>query len=390
MNWGNNVIGHKYAVIVLVVSLAGCASGRFGPPPDTKAPDGPHTLKKLSVAERQQVLQRAHVWQSIDTGSLNLIAGPALPPALRITPQTTCTFVFPDKPLGGMTPKFLCELKKDDVVKVKYGEKNGEVYAEVAASRLLWALGFRADVMSPARVTCHGCPPDPFAVSAADWRRGSSAEGATRVFEPTAIERRLAGSPVEVPGYEGWAWPELDQIRERGGASRAQIDAFKLLAVFIQHSDSKPDQQEIICAEGQRRRGAGGNETCGSAWLVIKDLGGSFGKATRFNTSKMKLEDWDSVGIWKDARQCIGDLPRSLTGSLEDPKISEAGRRFLSRRLSQLRDRQIRDLFTVSNVEQRGETITAADGSKRKVTVDDWVRVFKRKRAEIAAARCQG
>lgn len=175
-----------------------------------------------------------------------------------------------------------------------------------------------------------------------------------------------------------------------GGATRAQIDALKLLAVFIQHSDSKPDQQEIVCAEGGRRKRADGSETCGQAWLVIKDLGATFGKATRLNNSKMILADWDSVGIWKDARQCIGNLPRSLTGSLEDPTISEAGRRFLARRLMRLRDRQIRDLFTVSNVERRGETIAAAGGSRRKVTVDDWVRVFKKKRAEIAAARCKG
>jgi hypothetical protein len=57
--------------------------------------------------------------------------------------------VFPDKPLTGMTPKFKCDLGKGDEVKVKCGEKNGEVYAEVAASRLLWALGFQADVMCP-------------------------------------------------------------------------------------------------------------------------------------------------------------------------------------------------------------------------------------------------
>ena len=65
---------------------------------------------------------------------------------------------------------------------------------------------------------------------------------------------------------------------------------------------------------------------------MIKDLGGSFGKATKLNSSKMKLEDWDGAGIWKDAKQCIGDMPRSFTGSLEDPKISEAGRRFLAQR----------------------------------------------------------
>jgi hypothetical protein len=42
----------------------------------------------------------------------------------------------------------------------------------------------------------------------------------------------------------------------------------------------------------------------------------------------------------------------------------------------------------VSNVVKRGEEIDDASGKKRKVTVDDWVRVFIRKRTEIAAARC--
>ena len=376
------------AISLVALTLSGCASGRYGPSPDTEAPKGPHTLKKLSVAERQQVMERAHVWRPLNTSSLDLIKGPVLPAAQRIPARVTCAFVFPDKPLGGTTPKFQCDLGKDDVVKVKYGEKNGEVYAEVAASRLLWALGFQADVMYPARVTCRNCPADPFAASAANWQRGSPTDVSTREFDPAVVERE-SGSAVEVPGYEGWAWPELDKISPRGtGATRAELDALKLLAVFIQHSDSKPGQQEIVCQEGRKQKDAKGNETCAEAWLVIKDLGGSFGKATRLNSSKMKLEDWDGAGIWKDAKQCVGDMPRSFTGSLEDPKISEAGRRFLAQRLAQLSDRQVRDLFTVSNVVKRGETITAADGSKRPVTVDDWVRVFKRKRSEIAAARC--
>ncbi len=384
------MIRHSLSVTVLVLLfLGGCASGRLGPAADTKVPDGPRTLKKLSVEERQRVLQRAHVWQAINTSSLNLMKGPTLPAALRVGGQAACTFVFPDKPLTGNTPKFLCEQKKDDVVKVKYDLKNGEVYAEVAGSRLLWALGFKADVIYPTRVTCRNCPADPFATSGADWRPGSPTNVSTRVFDPAVIEREFAGKPIEVPGYEGWAWPELDQISERGGgASRAQIDALKLLAVFIQHSDSKPDQQEIVCADGRRRTDVKGNETCASAWLVIKDLGATFGKATRLNTSKMTLADWDSAGTWKDSQQCVGDLPRSFTGTLDNPRISEAGRRFLAGRLTRLRDRQIRDLFTVSNVERRGETITGVDGRKRPVTVDDWVRVFKRKRSEIVAARC--
>jgi hypothetical protein len=383
-------------LVLLATLTAGCASGRMGPPPDTKAPDGPHTLKRLSVDERQQVMERARVWRSIDTSRVDLIRGPVLPASQRIPAQTACTFFFPDKPLSGMTPKFQCDLGKNDVVKVKYGEKNGEVFAEVAGSRLLWALGFAADVMYPTKVTCRGCPADPFATSGADWPRGSPTAVETVVFDPAIVERE-SGSKIEVPDYEGWSWVELDKLRvmnggpstslRASGATRAQIDAFKLLAVFIQHSDSKPGQQELVCPDGRARKDAKGNETCSEAWLVVKDLGGSFGKATLLNTSKMKLSDWDSVAVWKDAKQCIGDLPRSMTGTLDNPKIGDAGRRFLAQRLAQLSDKQIRDLFTVSKVEKRGEEIEV-DGKKRPVTVDDWARVFKRKRSEITAARC--
>ena len=373
------------AIALIAISLTGCAKGRFGPDVDTEAPKGPHTLKKLSVAERQQVMERARVWRPLDTSSLNMIAGPVLPKSQVIPAEVTCSFVFPEKKLTGMTPKFNCDLGDGDEVKVKYGEKNGEVYAEVAASRLLWALGFKADTMLPTRVTCRNCPVDPFAMSSTDWRSKPSTDVATRVFDAAVIERDLPGKKIEVSGFEGWAWPELDKIRQQ----RAHIDAFKLLAVFIQHSDSKPDQQAIVCADGANRKDARGNETCRSAWLVIKDLGATFGKSTRLNSSKMNLEDWDSAGVWKPGQRCVGDLPRSMTGSLEDPVISEAGRRFLARRLAMLSDRQIRDLFTVSQIEKRGEEITGANGRKRDVTVDDWVRVFKRKRAEIASARCQ-
>src|SRR5829696_6595963 len=80
------------AVAALVLTLSGCASGRFGPDPDTEAPKGPRTLKKLTVAERHEVMERANVWRSLNTSSLNLIEGPVLPRALRIPAAVECTF----------------------------------------------------------------------------------------------------------------------------------------------------------------------------------------------------------------------------------------------------------------------------------------------------------
>ena len=376
------------AVVASAALVGACASGRFGPKATESVPEGPRTLKKLTTDERRGLLQRARVWQPINTASLNLIAGPPLPAALRIPDEVSCTYVFPDKPLSGNTPKFQCEPAPKDVVKVKYGGTNAEVYSEVVGSRLFWALGFKADGMYPSRVTCLGCPSDPFAASKADWSLGKPGNVGTRVFDPAAIEREISGTPIEVPDFEGWAWPELDIVSEAaGGAPRAHVDALKLLAVFIQHSDSKPEQQELLCAEGASKTTPDGVQTCASPWLVVKDLGTTFGKATRLNNSKMTLADWSAARVWKEGEPCVGDMPRSFTGSLEDPRISEGGRRFLAERLMLLRDEQIRDLFRAAHVERRKETITTEGGS-RPVTVEDWARVFERKRDEIVKARC--
>ena len=70
----------------------------------------------------------------------------------------TCDYVE-EKQTG--TPKFDCAISADDKIRVKYGEQNGEVYSEVAASRLLWALGFGADRVYPVKVVCNGCPGGP-------------------------------------------------------------------------------------------------------------------------------------------------------------------------------------------------------------------------------------
>jgi hypothetical protein len=370
--------GYRGVAIVGFALVAGaCATGRFGPAPSTTVPKGVRTLKNLSVSAREATLERANVWQSIDTRSLNLAAGPPLPSAQRIGEELTCRFVFPEKPLKGNTPKFRCAVRPDDVVKVKYGKKNDEVSAEIAASRLFWALGFKADRMYPTRLSCQGCPADPFAASKADWHSGKPGDVGQYVFDPAAVERPFPGLAIETEGFEGWAWPELDKLNPRaGGAPRAHLDALKLLAVFVQHSDSKPEQQELVCAPGRVKRDRAGNETCASPWLVVKDLGVTFGKATALNNSAMDLHDWSGARIWREGTPCVGDLSRSLTGSLENPRIGEAGRKFLAGRLLLLSDQQIRDLFT------------AARAARRDNTVDDWVRVFKRKRDEIVKARC--
>src|SRR5688500_15782251 len=117
--------------------------------------------------------------------------------------------------------------------------------------------------------------------------------------------------------------------------------------------------------------------------MMINDLGKTFGRATFTNAdrkSAVNFEAWSGTPVWKDAKGCVAHLSKSYSGSLEHPKVGEGGRKFLADLLGQLTDQQLRDLFEVARFTRRDPS----------VTVDDWVRVFKQKRDEIANARCSG
>ena len=132
---------------------------------------------------------------------------------------------------------------------MKYGETNGEVYAEVASSRLFWALGFAVDRMYPVSVLCRNCPPDPFKEGKEDWHLGKSANGATRRLQiwpsSSATSTVRKSRCLATRAGRGPNWSFVDE--ESGGAPRAHVDALKLLAVFVQHVDNKPEQQAIVC-----------------------------------------------------------------------------------------------------------------------------------------------
>ena len=67
-------------------------------------------------------------------------------------------------------------------------------------------------------------------------------------FEWATVEREFEAPEITAGGSQGWAWWELDQIDPaRGGASRARVDAFRLMAVFLAHWDNKAENQRLVC-----------------------------------------------------------------------------------------------------------------------------------------------
>jgi hypothetical protein len=324
-------------------------------------------------SERLDAIRKAQVWKQTNVSAMDIKAGPTGKGAYA--PEATVNCEWVDKKMAGRSPKFTCVIPPDDEVKVKYGADNGEVFAEVAATRLLWALGFGADRMYPVKVVCKGCPSDVKDTSVA------------------AIERKMDGEEIESDIESGWAWRELDLIDpDKGGAPLAHRDALKLLAVFLQHTDSKAAQQRLSCLDDEGddvktddKKDDG--DACERTFMFMQDVGLTFGRASRSNGagSSASLKEWSEAPIWKDKGRCVGNMRKSLTGTLKDPQISEEGRKFLAGLLTQLTDQQLRDLFAVARFDRRPVSVLEPTA---RTTVDQWVDAFKKKRTEIVDHVC--
>ena len=247
--------------------------------------------------------------------------------------------------VAGSTPKFDCELRGGEKVKVKYGAGNAEVYTEVAASRLLAALGFPTDRMYVVgRVRCFGCSRDPFeglqcvnegtpidtCFPGLDYTRAEE-------FAPAVIERPIEGRRIETKKERGWSWDELVKIDPTaGGATRDQVDALRLLAVLLSHWDNKAKNQRLLCL-GEKET----STDCRRPLAMVQDLGGTFGP------HKLDLTKWAATPIWANAATCSVSMRKLPYGgsTFHDTKITEGGRKFLAQRLGKLSTQQIRELF---------------------------------------------
>lgn len=272
------------------------------------------------------------------------------------------------------------------------------MYSEIAATRLFWALGFYADEVYPVTLRCLSCPENDPSNPAPDEKRIDA------TLEYATVERNFSGANIEVKEDQGWDWEELEKISEEdGGAPRSHVDALKLLAVFVQHADSKSPNQRVACyPEDVLDQNDDGVVHCKRPVMMVQDLGSTFGSGTTaLNVSKINFDQWKGAEVWNVPKQanslkdtvkpvCYGKITASRAAGLHglsDPAISEEGRRFLADLLKQLSRQQIVDLFRVTGVERLDEFVEE-DGVKRRIDANDWADVFMKKRAEIIEHDC--
>ena len=286
--------------------------------------------------------------------------------------EIDCRFL--NTPVSGTTPKFDCTLDDGQRIRVKYASQ--ELHAEVATTHLLAALGFGADDVSMARrVRCYGCPRWPMLARQAAERLHLDKFLQDRIdydryadFEWVSVERRGRTNELEFGDQEGWSWNELSGVNPSlGGATHAEVDAFRLMAMFLNHWDNKAANQGLICpslSDSSKQSAPDDEPKCDHPLAMTKDVGSTFGP------KKVDLQAWGESPVWTDSAGCTISMKHlPYHGStFPEVSVSEEGRRLLADRLLKLTTPQLTAFFT----------------SARFDDVDRWVAAFDRRVDAIA------
>jgi hypothetical protein len=345
--------------------------GHAQPPAAVFEPHPDDTDMEVQPAQRDAVLRRAQLKLEPAPGRVDLASNPADPDGTLSASPVVCRFT--SQAASGTTPKFDCVLAGGEVVKVKYG-RNPEIHAELAASRLLTALGYPADRMYLVpHLRCFGCPRRPFTairllgvIGLGERFPAFGAEGAYTDFDWVAVERKFEGRSVETSDIEGWAWWELKHIDPSMGASRVELDALRLLAVFLAHWDNKASNQRLVCT----------TDECSRPLAMMHDLGSTFGPV------KANLAEWQTMPVWDDRATCRVSMRMLPFGgaTFPDARISEAARLQLGHALAAFTDTQIRDLFRGARFP---EYYSPTDDQR---DLDAWTDAFRRRTRDIMNA----
>jgi hypothetical protein len=410
----------------------------------------------LDQSSYVEQLKRAKVFSPVDTEQFDFVEGIEGPAELQSTrnfdgslvkPVIECDFIEPDKATqGGKSSKFKCEprgnidgIKK---LKVKYDPAefldqdspylppqgyNGEVYSEIAASRLLTGLGFKTDRMFPATVICYNCPEEPFTYITRPELRKQMKRVEKLVLQKTAIELKATGKELGVPKLDDQLQPVIDAYGEISydeigwGFDRVRFgeaasddatesmyrEALSILLAMLQHADNKPDNQRLICTDWNDK-----SSSCEQSYLVAQDLGALFGQGmdavgdlTSFSSpqlSKYHWRKWTNVRVWNDQLNCklklnvipiVGMIPSySFYNTFRQTQTTREAKHFIVELLYQLSDEQLLDIFNLAQTDLRNESYWDYSDPwnpyQHKVTARNWVETFKAKRDELALGLC--
>jgi hypothetical protein len=263
------------------------------------------TFSTLILAQDNSAVSQqgnAVLWEAVDVSSRDLYVGPAgtLQPKFE-------NVKFLGRQAGGNNLKY--RIKDGNGVEwvVKAAD---ESQAEVAATRLLWALGYRTEI--------------DVLVSRFNVEKIGSYKNV-----------RLEARPEQVKRLDRWSWNSNPFLKTR------ELDGLKIMMALINNWDLK-DENTVIIKEGDKQ------------YYMVSDLGSSFGKLadkdfSRTGRSVNKPEDYAKAEFIKGVNGGVIEFHyRGMAQNLMDG-ITVENARWLADLLLQLSDKQIEDAFRAAN-----------------------------------------
>jgi hypothetical protein len=377
----------KFIVSLLPLLLAlTVTAGKVGPRPTV---DQRHCF---TAAVRELAEQRAKVWQEPDPDYDPVLGYKPKVGPRRGAPEVDsnglakpikCVANRDPYPGKGTTPKFHCSIPgitDEDGELIRYkikphfkgqsiDKRNGEIYGEFLSSRFSKALGFFADDEWVADVTCPDC----------EKSLNKGFQGAKfEPFQPAAGVELALGEGIDVNCNHDDAAGISSALQKllQNGASRAEIDAFKLWLAFIDHGDTKTDNQKFSCLKWTKN--PDNTATCdpGQAVYYVSDMGSTFGYA-KSSEKKATLKGW----MGKDPIKVSGGRCTTTAKSVGDTSITEAGRQLLANGLQRLLEAEKRDHLIT-------RVFRASRNAERDQPPEAWTAEFIRKARTIIDARC--
>ena len=290
---------------------------------------------------------------------------------------------------------------KADRVKVKYlkppypdhNPRFNEVFTAVAATRIMWVLGFPADHVYPAgSSSCIGCGGDPFGEKLADNK--ASIKDAPTVFRVVNVEREVPWDQISAENDETWSWSDAAKFYSDGEwthQQKVEYDAYRLALGLIHYHNALPQQNRLDCAEWEQGTGSH-SKICRRPVVFVHDLGSTFGKKRSgfdlFGTNpRGSFSAWQPQTVFINSGNC--ELRATLLG---DKQVLKEAQDLMIRRLARMDRDTVRSIFQVSRFhmmdkEQLVRLRSSGSQNVEGAALDEWTNVFLQRVEEIRTAR---
>lgn len=251
-----------------------------------------------------------------------------------------------------------------------------EVFTEVAATRLFWAMGLPADVMTPLKkVVCTGC-----AVHPKDQTKYAG-DNSISIFNVAVMERKFDAKVL------GKHWNLKDVLEKRGSWSantKAEYDVMHLTMTNINFFNGIPLQTRIVCLSNESIK----TQNCSRPAPFFQDLGSSFGAegGGLFGGGGNSRGDYDEFSkkrtavVFKNPGRC--EINNFLSNKGPGRKnVSQAGLDEYKRRISAVTDDVLLAIYKTARYELMEPKMTAKKGADR--VLADWVSATRKRINQI-------